>query len=580
MDKDVCGFGLAVLRPEWVVDDPTQIRVCNISTTFCSKSAIEDSIKYSIDVQGQVATTGGFGIGQEMGVATRGTGREPINAWLPLYIHAEHWEIIKISLRQILGYFVSLDPLGFAADQVDALFLVLGTRISRLTPTPGELQLQILFQFMRTCMAIAEEMKWYDRIEEKLLHTLEKIHYDVTDQAKNLLVLVGYLVILPEARLEKLFKRNTMGNLWTAIMAIAARRSAFTMFNDLSEVHVRLFLDQLVYGLPVTYKSESGGNISAEISNILGLNATEDLSALIDFEKTYSPNEVSKNTIAALEQFSKAMNRYGYPTISALYSSLSFFFAWKDVTIKHPSPHPTLSLLVKLDETYGVPPAAWVEDTKKAFDTIFASQTPTINGYFSLLHSRYPLPHSIDQIGRAVVAQGVQYRVNKPAKEAFDRGVYMNTMESPENCLMALHQSLVSQRKIAFQSLAAAQLFHSLTQTAIARTDVALYVEDIQKLLFSSRKTVAFKAVHVPLQSPSAPVTIPYAEFKLRVLITGKYPVKNDDGTVTEKIVLDSGAIWIPGRVYMGRLDRVYGHAEMEAVLQLAAADHPRVWSR
>jgi hypothetical protein len=51
-----------------------------------------------------VATTGGFGIGQEMGVATRGSGREPINAWLPLYIHAEHWEIIKISLRQILGY--------------------------------------------------------------------------------------------------------------------------------------------------------------------------------------------------------------------------------------------------------------------------------------------------------------------------------------------------------------------------------------------------------------------------------------------------------------------------------------------
>ena len=118
-----------------------------------------------------MATTGGFGIGQEMGVATRGSGREPINAWLPLYIHSAHWDIIKINLRQILGYhllffispcimltifryFVALDPLGFAADQVDALFLVLGTMISRLTPTPGALQLQILFQFMRTCLAV------------------------------------------------------------------------------------------------------------------------------------------------------------------------------------------------------------------------------------------------------------------------------------------------------------------------------------------------------------------------------------------------------------------------------------------
>lgn len=49
---------------------------------------------------------------------------------------------------------MSLDPLGFAVDQVDSLFLVLGTMISRLTPTPGERQLQILLQFMRLCFAV------------------------------------------------------------------------------------------------------------------------------------------------------------------------------------------------------------------------------------------------------------------------------------------------------------------------------------------------------------------------------------------------------------------------------------------
>lgn len=30
-EKDVCGFGLAVGRPEWVVDDPSQIRVFSTS---------------------------------------------------------------------------------------------------------------------------------------------------------------------------------------------------------------------------------------------------------------------------------------------------------------------------------------------------------------------------------------------------------------------------------------------------------------------------------------------------------------------------------------------------------------------
>lgn len=34
-----------------------------------------------------------------------GKGREPINAWLPLYIHKAHWERVKILLKPILGYF-------------------------------------------------------------------------------------------------------------------------------------------------------------------------------------------------------------------------------------------------------------------------------------------------------------------------------------------------------------------------------------------------------------------------------------------------------------------------------------------
>lgn len=94
--------------------------------------------------------------------------------------------------------------------------------------------------------------------------------------------------------------------------------------------------------------------------------------------------------------------------------------------------------------------------------------------------------------------------------------------------------------------------------------------------------------IHMPLQSSSARVTIPFAELKLRVLITGKYPiifyfivhffcfyfvwqilkytVKNSDDTISEVDALDGGAVWIPGRVYMKRLDAIYGHNVMEAV--------------
>jgi hypothetical protein len=60
----------------------------------------------------------------ELGVAMRGMGREPINSWLPLYIHSEHWKLVCPQLKPIIGHFVTLDPLGYNENQLDSLFLV------------------------------------------------------------------------------------------------------------------------------------------------------------------------------------------------------------------------------------------------------------------------------------------------------------------------------------------------------------------------------------------------------------------------------------------------------------------------
>ena len=85
--SEVLGFGLAVQRSEAVVDCPTLIRLCNISSTLCSRSSLEDAVRYSIAVEGHTRTHGGFDSEAELGVAVRGRSREPINAWLPLYIN-------------------------------------------------------------------------------------------------------------------------------------------------------------------------------------------------------------------------------------------------------------------------------------------------------------------------------------------------------------------------------------------------------------------------------------------------------------------------------------------------------------
>jgi hypothetical protein len=145
-----------------VIEDPTQIRISQVSLTVLSKSAFEDALKYSIDFSGHIASHGGFNESsglchpnisfltclfespiiyklkqidsntlcsfcsncEEMGVALRGMGREPINSWLPLFIHPEHWKLVCPQLKAIIGYFVTLDPLGYNENQIDALFLV------------------------------------------------------------------------------------------------------------------------------------------------------------------------------------------------------------------------------------------------------------------------------------------------------------------------------------------------------------------------------------------------------------------------------------------------------------------------
>jgi hypothetical protein len=83
---EVLGFGLAVQRPEAVVDCPTLLNVHAISTTLCSRSTMHDAIRFAISVEGHVRTHGGLGWQAELGVALRGRSREPINAWMPLYI--------------------------------------------------------------------------------------------------------------------------------------------------------------------------------------------------------------------------------------------------------------------------------------------------------------------------------------------------------------------------------------------------------------------------------------------------------------------------------------------------------------
>ena len=77
---------------------------------------------------------------------------------MPLYICEDHWKRVRLHLPSILGYFCTLDPLGYDKEQRMVPLTILGGMIASLGPQKcSDRDLKLLFAFMRTCIAIVEE---------------------------------------------------------------------------------------------------------------------------------------------------------------------------------------------------------------------------------------------------------------------------------------------------------------------------------------------------------------------------------------------------------------------------------------
>ena len=73
-----------------------------ISGTLVSRTAMLDALEYKINVSSHMKAHGGFSFeDQSLGVTTVGAAREPINAWLPLYITKSHWDRVKVGFSSV-----------------------------------------------------------------------------------------------------------------------------------------------------------------------------------------------------------------------------------------------------------------------------------------------------------------------------------------------------------------------------------------------------------------------------------------------------------------------------------------------
>ncbi|KAL4480528.1 hypothetical protein ABPG72_022283 [Tetrahymena utriculariae] len=155
LSKDCLCVTFSVTRSELAIVRPESLKIKAVQPSIISAKSFIDCIKYSLDIS--LENSGSFN--KQQGNIVQGMMREVINAAMPLYIHKEHWNMAKLWLEPILGWVVTLDPLGYHHAQKRTIpFMLLNHTIRQLIEYGiskyGLKQIGLIFQ---TCSQIIKE---------------------------------------------------------------------------------------------------------------------------------------------------------------------------------------------------------------------------------------------------------------------------------------------------------------------------------------------------------------------------------------------------------------------------------------
>ena len=109
-DQDCLCITFDVSRTEACIVAPHKIKITSIYPTIISAQSFLSSVKYSLNLNFTENS-----INKEHII--KGIAQESINAALPVFLCKEHWEVAKMLMDRILGWIVTLDPLGYIVKQ-------------------------------------------------------------------------------------------------------------------------------------------------------------------------------------------------------------------------------------------------------------------------------------------------------------------------------------------------------------------------------------------------------------------------------------------------------------------------------
>jgi hypothetical protein len=163
-------------RPEVAIADASRVIIKKIYPTVICASAFLDSIKYSMKLNPN--STGGFDP-QVQGDIVKGASNESITAAMPLFLCGDHWKIASQYIKPIIGWDVTLDPLGYDYNQLRTVpFLILTRALIEKNENPdSEFYKRVFGWVLDTCVEILrDEMK--NNAENNLAEKTKKIWND------------------------------------------------------------------------------------------------------------------------------------------------------------------------------------------------------------------------------------------------------------------------------------------------------------------------------------------------------------------------------------------------------------------
>ncbi|GAM18403.1 hypothetical protein SAMD00019534_015780 [Acytostelium subglobosum LB1] len=360
--------------------------------------------------------------------------------------------------KNIIAYFVTLDPMAYSWDQINAVFLLLGHMVSKEI---GERQLHLVIQFIRTCREIALQFKFIEHIKKQLLTVLTRPLYAIAEQPKNIFVLIGYLMVLTPDDVKTFGDTFSWTKIWEVLLESSIRRSCFTFFKERVQPEIDGYVSDILFGKHVPSQSGSKPIVSMleigdeststptpaptptptptqsvvevqesteqtvdrdqvvakvfdTISNYKSYPVewsadTDHIVQYFDVQKL-SPESFKDNfhdfalfNMESLIKMSNLMENRGYPTVSSLQHCLQFVFHWRSI-LDGPSQQQTSNeeasydAFKYLDSCFGVAPDDWIETIKNgARHQSDSAPTISIGNYMATVQSYYQ-PNNKDSL--------------------------------------------------------------------------------------------------------------------------------------------------------------------------------------